>query len=110
MRRDTPAQIDALADVQRQRVQAIEPIDPRCFGNGVQRIRGKLRWQAGDLEDASDGGLDLGCRFVAIERLHESPEDAGITERAVAVAARQGMARDDRVEVMAPSIRAEAAR
>src|SRR5205814_10067146 len=93
---DALAQIDALADVQRQRIQAVEAIYARCFGNMQKRVRRQLRWQAGCLEHACDRSVDFFRRLVAIQRLDELPEDAGIAECAMTVSGMQRVPRDER--------------
>ena len=110
MRRDTLAQIDALADVERQRVETVEAINAGRLGDRVQRIRRKLRRQARDAQDALNGGIDVIARPVAIDDLRESPEGARIAQCAMPIADRQRMALDQGIEIMAPILGVEPAR
>ena len=63
------AEIDALADVDGQRIVAEEAIYARRFGNRVEAIGWKLRRQARNSQNAPDGILDRVGRNLAIQRL-----------------------------------------
>ena len=84
MRADALAQILALADVERQRIEPVEQVDARRFRHRVQRVGRQLRRQAGRSQHAPGGGLDRLRRQIAIERLHERPQHARVAQRAVA--------------------------
>ena len=99
VRADALAQVDALADVERQRVVAVEEIDAGRFGQRVERVRRELRRQARDAQDALDGAIDVArAATFAIEHLHERPERARVAERAMPIGDGEPMARDHRIE------------
>ncbi len=81
MRAHALPQIRALADVEGQRIEAVEKIDARGLGQRIERIRRELRWQARRSQDALRRRFDRLRREVAIERLHEVPEHASVAER-----------------------------
>ncbi len=83
MRADALAEVDTLPDVERQRVQAVEAVHARGFRNRIESVRRELRRKARRLERAANRGFDVVERPVAIDRLHERPQDARVAERAV---------------------------
>ncbi len=84
MRADALAQVAALADVERQRIEAVEEVDAGRLGQRVDRVGRELRRQARRPQHAPRGLLDRLGRKVAVERLHERPEHARVAERAMA--------------------------
>ncbi len=110
MRCHPVAQIDALADIQRHRVFAVEQVHTGRLGQRVQNVGRQLRRQARDPEDALDDGCDdLGGHF-AIQRLDEGPDGAGISECAMPVRDGERMARHDGIEAMSLRVGIEPAR
>ena len=59
VRADALAQVDALADVDRQVVHAVEAIHAGAFGQSLQRLGRQLRRKARDLEQALHRLLDF---------------------------------------------------
>src|SRR4051794_27822026 len=110
MRRDAFAQVDALPDVERQRVQAVEAVDARAFGDVLERVGRELRRQARRLENARNRGIDLVGGTRAIKHLHELPQEACVAESPVPIGAIELMTLDKAVEVVARSLGIKAPR
>ena len=53
------AQIDALADVERHRIEPVEAIDARRLRDRVQRVCGKVRRKARRPKNPGDRGVDF---------------------------------------------------
>ena len=110
MRVDTRAHVDALTHVERLCVEPVEAVYPRSLGDRVERVGRELRRKGRPLEDALHRSIDLGFGLVAIQRLHKFPQDARVSQRAVAVGAGERMPRDHRVEIVRAHIGVEPAR
>ena len=116
---DAIAQVDALADVDRKVVHAVETIDAGAFGQSLERVGCELRRQARDLEEPLHRGLDLVGFALAVEHLDEAPHRARIAQRGMAPGAHravrrdrvlQPVTRDERVQPVADGLRIELAR
>ncbi len=105
VRADPLAQIRALSDVEGQRVEAVEEVDARRFGQAVEDVGCELRWQARRLQHALGGGFDRLRGEVAVERLHERPQHARVAQCAVPSGDGQCMPRDDAVEIVPRLVR-----
>ena len=101
MRADALAQVATLADVERQRVQSVEQIDAGRLRQRIERVGGELRRQARGFEHALCGLGDRVGREIAVERLHERPQDARVAKRAMAMPSTgQRVALDHAIEVV----------
>ncbi len=119
VRADAVAQVDALADVDRQVVHAVEAVHARAFRKPFEGIRRQLWRQAGDLEQALRRRGNLVDVTLAIEHLHEAPDRARVAQRRVTPRARgrfrgnrivKSVACNERVEPVADRLGIEPAR
>ena len=94
------AQVPALADVQRQRVVAVEQINPGPLGHGIEDVRRKLGRKAGDPENAPDRRLDPVRRHRRVECLDELPQRLRVAQGAMARSDREPVALDHRIEAV----------
>ena len=110
MRGDPFAQVDALADVERQGIVAVEKVDAGRLRQLVERIGSKLRRQARDAQDALSRRLDR-CRIeIAIEHLHECPNGACVAQRTMTIGNGQAVARNHGIEAVTLRIGKQAPR
>src|SRR5437899_10489463 len=110
MRSDTLPQIDALADVKRQCVEAVEKVNTRRLRNGIEHIGSELRWDARPFEHSNDGIVNLMLGFLTVEPAHELPQNARITECTVTGRTSQAVPVDHRIKVVAGIFRVESPR
>ncbi len=78
MGRHALAQVDALADVQRRRIESIEAVDARRVRDRVQRVRGKVRRKAWRSQNPGYRPVDLVGGVIPIQSLYQLPEDARV--------------------------------
>src|SRR5438105_13856029 len=101
MLQDPGAQAAALADVERRAALAIEKVDSRRLGNGVDDRAIDVRRQRGLPRHLSRRyGEDL-VAVLACGDAQELPDGIGVAQRAVAGAAGDAVARDQAVQVVA---------
>ena len=101
MRGDALAQIDALADVERQRIVAVEEIDAgRSRASASSASGGSCGGRLGMRRMRSRRGLDRVGLEVAVQALHERPQRARVAERAMALRHVDAVARDHRIEAV----------
>src|SRR6516225_5315518 len=94
------AEIRALPDVERQRVEPVEEIDAGRLREDVDRVRSELRRQARRAQHAAGGLLDRLRGEIAVQRANERPQHASIAERTVSPIDREPVAGDHAVEAV----------
>ena len=91
-------QADALADVERQIILAVEEIDARPFRQTFEhafRQAGRTAWR---LHGLDDGGIEHVALELAGNQACKLVERLGVAHRAVAGSAHEAMAFDQRIE------------
>jgi hypothetical protein len=91
-------QVDALADVDRVRVQAIEHVDTGHGWHFVERLGRKERRRCRPCQQAFDRVFDLVASVPVDQALQEAPQHACIAECAVPHLAVDAEAFDDRIQ------------